>query len=59
VRLHLLPEPGERDATISLCTAATSSFAALSQVELITTLNGQSRGGAYRFVFAHPDPFST
>lgn len=44
---------------ISLTKAETSQLAVLDQVDLITNLNNRSRAGAYRFVFAHPDPFST
>jgi hypothetical protein len=43
---------------ILLGKGAKSGLAALDQIPLITTLNNQSRAGAYRFVFAHPQPFS-
>jgi len=54
---ELLLPAGPRHA-ISLSTRTTSRLAALDQTSLITTLNRRSRDGAYRFVFAHPDPFS-
>ncbi len=43
---------------ILLSKAEASSLAMLEPVDLITTLNNRSRAGAYRFVFAHPEPFS-